>query len=234
MTPSNSKVVPTLFLASQSPRRAELLRQIAVPFAVVDGEIDEEVRNDESPIDYVTRMAREKVEAGYRDLVCHSDHPIVVLAADTIVVADIDSATIDTNSQQTNEAEAPIGGQSILGKPRDQKHAMSMLKQLSGRSHFVVTAFATIAQPRPLTSPSPQRLTQGLSRTRVRFTKVNETQAKWYWATGEPKGKAGGYAIQGLGAIFVDEIEGSYSGVVGLPLYEVSALLRELGVVPNA
>lgn len=233
MTTFDRKITPTLFLASQSPRRAELLRQIGIPFNVVDSEIDEKINSEETPIDYVSRMAKEKVEAGYQALKHHPENQFVVLAADTIVIATSHSV-VKTNAAVDDQVLRPTGLEMILGKPRDKDHALAMLKMLSGKSHYVVTAFATIEYDGSSFKGSKIDVKQRLTKTRVSFAVVSPAQAEWYWATGEPQGKAGGYAIQGLGAIFVDSIEGSYSGVVGLPLYETSALLAELGIVASS
>jgi len=182
-----------LILASQSPRRAELLRQIGVDFRVAPAHIDETPRRAESPADYVVRMAREKARA------TAAQHPgALVLGADTSVILD----------------------DRILGKPADREEGIAMLLALSGREHQVLTAVALAG-----THPG-----QALSASRVRFRPVGHEEAARYWATGEPADKAGGYAIQGLGAVFVERIEGSYSGIMGLPLFETAQLLADAGL----
>ena len=240
ITAFDGESLRTLFLASQSPRRAQLLRQIGIPFALVDSEIDEQARADERPIDYVSRMAKEKVAAGYQVLEQRGKQNFVVLAADTIVVAD-GGAAVEPGGKVADPSLAVTPGTAllttlgtaILGKPKDQGDAESMLMMLSAKSHFVVTAFAVMSHSNSLSAEAQRNLKVGLTQTRVSFASVSRAQAEWYWATGEPLGKAGGYAIQGLGAVFIDAIEGSYSGVVGLPLYETSILLREFGIVPK-
>jgi len=190
-----------LILASASPRRSELLRQVGVRFTILAADIDETRLCDESPADYVLRLALEKARAGYsrqsQNII--EDKKLPSLGADTIVVCD---------------------GQ-ILGKPRDQADAAAMLMALSGTVHVVMTAVAVSQGP-----CSSIRLTNTL----VRFRTISQSECQTYWQTGEPLGKAGGYAIQGLGAVFVDHLEGSYSGVVGLPLSETAEILGEFGI----
>ncbi len=182
-----------LILASQSPRRAELLRQIGVTFRVEPAHIDETPLADEPPADYVQRMAREKAEA------VASRHPQdLVLGADTSVILDGD----------------------ILGKPTDRAEGIAMLRELGGREHRVLTAVALAGTHQG----------QALSISRVRFRAIDVDEAARYWDSGEPVDKAGGYAIQGLGAVFVEHIEGSYSGIMGLPLFETARLLAATGL----
>jgi len=109
----------------------------------------------------------------------------------------------------------------IFGKPRDQADAAGMLESLSGREHDVLTAVATVVDGRSRSA---------LSRSRVRFRDIRPDEAALYWQSGEPADKAGGYAVQGLGAVFVSHLAGSYSGVVGLPVFETSALLADAGI----
>lgn len=184
-----------MYLASASPRRAELLSQLGVTFAVTPAAIDETPQNGEAPDAYVERVAREKVHAARAAL---QDRDAPVLAADTaVVVAD-----------------------RILGKPIDEADAARMLSSLSGRSHEVLTAVAAL---------DGDREDVVLSRTTVVFRPLDPDEFAAYWKTGEPRDKAGGYAIQGLGAMFVEEIHGSYSGVMGLPVYETARLLAGFG-----
>ncbi len=118
------------------------------------------------------------------------------------------------------DTEVVIDGE-VLGKPQDRNHGLAMLARLSGRTHEVLSAVAVVAGGRVLTR---------LSRSTVSFRVLTAEQCAVYWATGEPLGKAGGYAIQGRGALFVSDLHGSYSGVMGLPLYEIGELLCELGI----
>lgn len=184
-----------LYLASASPRRSELLRQLGVEIRVTPAEVDEAIRPGEVADAYVTRLALEKSRAALRTLEA-ADAP--VLAADTAVVVD----------------------DLILGKPRDAADAMRMLNLLSGRGHEVLTSVAVCDSARESVV---------VNRTDVRFRSLEPDEIAAYWQSGEPAGKAGGYAIQGMGAIFIEEIRGSYSGVMGLPLFETARLLRDFG-----
>jgi septum formation protein len=187
----------TLYLASASPRRRELLEQIGVAFEVQPVAVDESRQPQESPRDYVLRLARAKAEAAWT-LVARAQ-PGAVLAADTAVVV----------------------GDSILGKPRDRDDALAMLEQLSARTHEVLTALAL---------HSSHGLDSRVNVSRVTFRAVRQDEAERYWNTGEPRDKAGAYAIQGYAAVFIAALEGSYSGVMGLPLFETAELLSQAGV----
>lgn len=182
-----------LILASASPRRAELLRQIDVAFDTVVADIDEKALPNEAPLAYVQRMAREKALAVARTM---PDRP--VLGADTSVVL----------------------GARILGKPEGRAQAIDMLMALSGQTHQVITAVALCADT----------LQQVHSLSQVRFRSISRTEAEAYWATGEPADKAGSYAVQGRAAVFIEHIEGSYSGIMGLPLFETAQLLASVGL----
>lgn len=189
--------MPTLYLASGSPRRRELLTQIGVSFTTLSAQIDETPLIDESPAAYVQRLAHGKAVAGLASL--DDAAHVCVLGADTAVVLD---------------------GQ-ILGKPADRADALSMLAGLSGREHDVLTAVAVVDH---------QRVESCVVTSRVRFRPIAEPEAQAYWASGEPLDKAGSYAIQGLAAVFVEALQGSYSGVVGLPLCETADLLSRFGI----
>lgn len=186
---------PAIYLASASPRRQELLRQLGVAFDVVVTDVPETPAPGETARDYVQRLARTKAEAGAR-LARERGLPVrPVLGADTEVVIDGE----------------------ILGKLTDATHGRAMLKRLAGRTHDVLTAVALVANGSVRTA---------LSETRVTMARMTDAEIDSYWNSGEPADKAGGYAIQGRAAAFIERIEGSYSGVVGLPLYEVVQLLR--------
>jgi septum formation protein len=189
--------LPEIYLASQSPRRRELLDQIGVAYEVLAVEVDEQCRDNESADDYVRRIARDKAHSGWRQLPPARRRP--VLGADTAVVS---------------------GAGDILGKPRDREHALHMLQQLSGHTHAVLTAVALAG----VDGPVP------VSRSAVTFRTLTPAECAAYWETGEPVGKAGGYAIQGHAAVFIRHIEGSYSGVMGLPLFETAELLQQAGI----
>jgi septum formation protein len=186
-----------IYLASSSPRRRDLLRQLEVSFQILDPEVDESIRRDETPDALVRRLAALKAETGRRLLADGGTD--LVLGADTIVV-------------QNGE---------VLGKPRDANHACELLMRLSGCCHRVLSAVALA---------SADGTGMRLSETRVCFRKMTRQECESYAATGEPLDKAGGYAIQGRAAAFISDLQGSYSGVVGLPLYETAELLKEAGV----
>ncbi|WP_211826017.1 Maf family protein [Kistimonas asteriae] len=189
----------SLYLASRSPRRREILDQIGVLYDLVAGDIDETPKAGEAPETYVTRMASEKARAGLAAMVQGQLVQRPVLAADTSVVVDV----------------------KILGKPADREEALAMLTALGGREHQVMSAVAIA---------DGERLESRLSVTRVLFSPLSEAQIARYWETGEPQDKAGAYGIQGLGGVFVRELQGSYSGVVGLPIAETVDLLDCVGV----
>lgn len=185
-----------VFLASASPRRLELLRQIGIACRVLPVSVDESVQPPERPAEYVRRLAQLKAEAGWK---VQNAPQAVVLGADTSVVL----------------------GEEILGKPRDAEEGAAMLLKLSGRTHQVLTAVAVRTA-----AGSEGRL----SRSEVTFRAIGRAEARAYWETGEPQDKAGGYAVQGLGAVFIAHLNGSFSGVMGLPLFETAALLGAAGV----
>ncbi len=189
-----------LILASASPRRTELLAQIGISHIVHSVDIDETPLQAEEAIVYVTRVAAEKSAKCIQSI----DMGLPVLAADTIVV---------------------INGK-ILGKPRNENHALEMLKQLSGQDHTVYSA-VSFRKPGLLDECAHF---QTISKTEVKFRNLKTKEIHAYWKTGEPQGKAGAYAIQGLGGIFVESIKGSFSGVVGLPLFETAELLSKQGI----
>jgi septum formation protein len=182
-----------LFLASRSPRRHQLLSQLGVAFQAVDITVDECPMTDESPEDYVRRVAREKAWAGRE--AC-GEPAALVLGADTEVVLD---------------------GR-VLGKPADRSDARRMLRSLGGRSHRVLSAVSLAG---------PRGLREALSETVVWFAAIDPDLLERYLESDEFRDKAGAYAIQGLAAGFISRIEGSYSGVMGLPLYETACLLEQ-------
>jgi len=186
-----------IYLASASPRRRELLCQLDIEFEAMPSDLVEVPLPDESPSQYVVRVALDKARHVARALAARGRSPAPVLGADTEVVLDGE----------------------ILGKPVDAKHGQAMLKRLAGRTHEVLSAIALIAGGRERTA---------LARSRVTFAPLTDAEIAAYWASGEPADKAGGYAIQGRAAAFITHIEGSYSGIVGLPLHELDRLLREL------
>lgn len=191
-----------LYLASASPRRRELLRQLGIDFDVLPTKVAEEPQRGESPRSYVTRLARAKARVGVELMRAQRLPERPVLGADTEVVLDGE----------------------ILGKPRDRAHGLAMLARLSGRTHQVLTAVSVLQQ---------DEVHEALSESRVTFAPLSAAEIEQYWATGEPADKAGGYAIQGRAAAFIARIEGSYTGIVGLPLFELAQLLKRIGRDPG-
>lgn len=196
----------SIYLASRSPRRRELLTHIGVRFHLllfrshpgIDPEVGEYVRPAESPRDYVQRMARAKAEAGWKRVLERNLPRAPVLAADTAVAL----------------------GERVFGKPAGGREAAEFLAALSGRWHDVLTAVAIRYE---------ERLETALSASEVRFRDLSAEEIRDYVASGECDDKAGAYAVQGRAARFVAEIRGSHSGIVGLPLYETAQLLDRLG-----
>ena len=197
---------PSVYLASKSPRRQELLRQLGVEFDELllreapgrRRDIVEAPRKGEPPQEYVKRIARLKSSVGWHRMQRRGLAPKPVLGADTEVVLD----------------------GAALGKPADAAAAAAMLAALSDRSHEVITAVAIRWQT---------QIAQAVSTSRVTFRAIAHDEIERYVATGEPFDKAGGYAIQGKAAAFVQHLEGSYSGVMGLPLFEMAEILARIG-----
>lgn len=192
-----------LVLASASPRRKELLEQLGYQFALNPVDIDETPFTDELPAQYLPRMSKSKALYASKELDC--DKQTLILASDTSVIAQ---------------------GR-ILGKPRDKAHFIEMMESMSGQWHEVMTSIAVLT-----VSPNDEKVEpiEQTVVTRVKFNSLSKEQIEAYWLTGEPCDKAGGYGIQGKGAIFVERIEGSYSNVVGLPLQETANLLSAQGI----
>jgi septum formation protein len=196
-----------IYLASKSPRRRELLRQVGVEFELLMlrsdparcVDVSEDVLPGEDPNAYVARVASEKGAFAWAMLQQRRQPLRPVLAADTTV-------TIDGL---------------ILGKPQNNDEAVEMLERLSGRTHQVLTSVAVHF------TDTAEQITQV---SNVRFAQLSPAAIKAYCATSEPYDKAGGYGIQGLAALFVEQIEGSHSGIMGLPLFETATLLRKAGM----
>ena len=192
-----------IYLASRSPRRRELLKQVGVPFEVLllrdhpgrNVDVDETPQPGEVPGDYVRRVCRLKAAAAWERVLQRKLRKFPVLAADTVVAVD------DT----------------ILGKPGDAARAAEMLKLLSGREHRVLTAVALKLD---------DRIEMLVSESHVRFAELSQSDIEAYVASGESTDKAGAYAIQGRAQAFVTELRGSHSGVMGLPLHETTQLLK--------
>lgn len=196
-----------IYLASKSPRRRELLRQVGIDFELLllrdasprGPDVTEIVLPGELPEAYVARVTQEKASTAWNILQMRRLPPRPVLAADTTVVL----------------------GQQILGKPANQTEALAMLRQLSGQTHLVLTSLAVHYEAQNLHCTQVSEVT---------FTTLSEQQMLEYCATQEPYDKAGGYGIQGMAARYISHISGSYSGIMGLPLFETTALLRQAGI----
>lgn len=214
-----------LYLASGSPRRRELLTQIGVPFSVVSAPIDETPLPNESAPAYVERLARAKAAAGLASL----EPPVQAVrghACSHRYSADPVGAGVPAKAPKgpavvLGADTAVVLDGRILGKPENREDALAMLADLSGREHQVLTAVAV---------SDGQRVHSLCVTSKVRFRVISADEAQRYWASGEPADKAGGYAIQGLGAVFVTGLSGSYSAVVGLPLSETAELLGQFGI----
>jgi septum formation protein len=207
MSLTPNKMQNKIYLASKSPRRRELLRQVGIEFELLllrdamprGPDVSEIVLPNELPEIYVARVTQEKASAAWSHMQARRlpFHP--VLAADTTVVIE----------------------QQILGKPANQSEAIEMLRRLSGKTHQVLTSLAVQHQGASF------HCTQSSD---VTFAALTDAQILAYCATQEPYDKAGGYGIQGLAARFISHISGSYSGIMGLPLFETTALLRQAGI----
>lgn len=192
-----------LILASASPRRKELLSLLVKEFEVLPADIDETPNHQEKAEEYVVRMAVEKAKAAsikYHQQV-GSHSSAVFLASDTSVVVD----------------------GHILGKPTSLEDSRSMLRRLSGRSHQVITSLC-------ICNLEQEHVATQCVVSDVLFREISDVEIDQYWKTKEPQDKAGSYGIQGLGSVFVRSISGSYSAVVGLPLYETAQLLTQFGI----
>ncbi|HEY4999039.1 MAG TPA: Maf family protein [Usitatibacter sp.] len=201
--------ITMIYLASRSPRRRELLAQIGVKFEPLlfregprqDADTDEAVRPDEQPDEYVRRVTRLKAEAAWQRIVMRRG-----LHRQPVLAADTTVA---------------LGGE-ILGKPVDRDDAERILNLLSGTQHRVMTAVSIAFE---------ERFEIAVSNSLVTFATLDPSRISAYVQSGEPFDKAGAYGIQGRAGAFIERIEGSYSGVMGLPLYETAELLRKFGIV---
>ncbi len=187
----------TIYLASKSPRRQELLKQIGINFKILESDIDESQLAAESVEDYVQRLAEDKARTAIEKYKPNDE--LVVLAADTVVYVN----------------------DRVFGKPSNQDQALIMLKQLSNQEHDVYTSIFVL---------KGKVFYRKTVRSSVLFKKLTNQEMDDYIASGEYRGKAGAYAIQGLAALFISEIRGSYSAVMGLPLYETGELLGRFGL----
>ena len=197
----------SIYLASRSPRRRELLRQIGVDFEMLllradprrTVDVDETPLAGEAPGAYALRVARNKAEVGVRAVAMRGLRPKPVLAADTTVAL----------------------GDDIIGKPEGREHAEQILAALSGREHRVISVVALASR---------DQIEERVSVSAVTFRNLSAAEIRRYVETGEPLDKAGAYGIQGKAGMFVPRIEGSYSGIMGLPLAETTELLQKFGI----
>ncbi len=192
-----------VYLASQSPRRKQLLEQIGVRYELLLASPDEDAESlerevpGEAPLTYVKRVTQLKLEAAVKRMEARGLKPAPVLCADTTVAL----------------------GRVILGKPENEQDAVRILKTLSGQTHRVLTAVAVA---------SGRRRYLSVSFSKVTFARMKLSEIKAYVATGEPFGKAGAYGVQGMAAAYISDIQGSYSGIMGLPLFETAELLKNI------
>jgi septum formation protein len=201
----SAETSPFLYLASQSPRRRQLLEQIGVRYELLlpdddeDSEALEAVQGGEAPARYVRRVTGLKLDAAVARMKRRGLPAAPVLCSDTTVAL----------------------GRTIYGKPSDARDAARMLRELSGHTHRVLTAVAVQAG---------RRRAEAVSDSRVSFATLTPADIRAYVASGEPMGKAGAYAVQGRAAVHISRIDGSYTGIMGLPLHETARLLKEIGL----
>jgi len=204
-----------IYLASQSPRRQEILTQIGVKFQLLLADPSEDVESleiqlpDEPALIYVKRVTLAKLAAAKQRLHARGLDLAPILCADTTVALMLED-----------------GKEIILGKPANQHDAKRILQLLSGKTHDVHTAVAVLSNPH-INNDQPKLL---VSSSQVTFKSLTDEEINTYISTNEPMGKAGAYGIQGIGGCFISRISGSYSGIMGLPLYETSQLMHETGV----
>lgn len=190
-----------IYLASGSPRRRELLQQIGISYRTVVADVDETLLPGEQPAAYAARLALAKARAGWDLVAAHHGK------VEPMPVLGADTAVVLDSV--------------ILGKPRDRSEGLAMLAALSGREHRVMSAVALVAGDRKAVR---------VQQSRVSFRLLTQAECEAYWDSGEPADKAGAYGIQGRAAVFIAGLEGSYSGVMGLPLFETAELLQEFGI----
>lgn len=189
-----------IVLASSSPRRSELLRQVGLEFKVVSSGIDEVFDARLTPEELVQELSRQKASDVAEKLKSRGGESFLVIGADTVVVKD-----------------------AVLGKPKDNREAFEMLRTLSGQWHEVITGITVI-------DTADNRSTSSFEKTRVKMREITDREIQSYIRTGEPLDKAGAYGIQGMGAVLVEKIEGCYFTVVGLPLAKLATLLNDFGI----
>jgi septum formation protein len=215
-----------IYLASQSPRRQELLTQIGVEFELLLADSNEDAESleiqlpDEAALDYVKRVTLAKLTAAKQRLQARSLPSAPILCADTTVALNLENENEKQDIQNKSTKEI------ILGKPTDHQDAKRILQLLSGKTHQVHTAVAMASNPH-INSDKPKLM---VSSSQVTFKSLTDVEINAYISTHEPMGKAGAYGIQGIGGCLISSISGSFSGIMGLPLYETSQLMHETGV----
>lgn len=215
---------PSIYLASQSPRRQELLTQIGVKFELLLADPSEDAESletqlpNEPALVYVKRVTLAKLAAAKQRLHARGLDLAPILCADTTVALMLEDVNQDNQNQSSKEV--------ILGKPTDHQDAKRILQLLSGKTHQVHTAVAVLSNPH-INHDQPKIL---VSSSQVTFKSLTDEEINAYILTNEPMGKAGAYGIQGIGGCLISNISGSYSGIMGLPLFETSQLLNETGV----
>jgi septum formation protein len=218
---------PFIYLASQSPRRQELLTQIGVKFELLLADSSEDAESleiqlpNEPALAYVMRVTLTKLMAAKQRLHVRGLHSVPILCADTTVVLTLED---QNESEQNNQNKS--NKEIILDKPTDHQDAIRILQLLSGKTHQVHTAVAVAGKPH-INDDEPRLL---VSSSQVTFKSLSNEEINAYILTNEPMGKAGAYGIQGIGGCLIKEISGSFSGIMGLPLYETSQLMHETGV----
>jgi septum formation protein len=202
-----------IYLASASPRRSALLDQIGVPHRVQPVDVDESASGGEPPDQYVRRLAVLKAETLWQKLAAEQRQSAAHQCANSAGAGRAGAAVLGADT-------AVVLDDAILGKPRDEQDCLRMLKLLSARTHQVFTAVALRA------SGGCQ---SRVNVSEVTFRKLADEEIRCYWRSGEPADKAGAYAVQGRAALFIERIAGSYSGIMGLPLFETGELLAAVG-----
>ncbi len=188
-----------IILASSSPRRQEILKMLKIPFRVIMPNVDETISSAVNNEEIPELLAREKVTAVIRSLPAGQEIPWI-LGADTVI----------------------LYGSKVYGKPQNQEEAFEYIKTFQGKSHYVLTALV-------LYNGKTHNSTSRICKTKVTFAPMTDEEIQWYVDTGDWHGAAGGYRIQGSASLFISKIEGSYSGVIGLPIYELFDILKEQG-----
>jgi septum formation protein len=203
-----------IYLASKSPRRQELLTQMGVPFKLLEQQAEELLQENESAEEFVTRLAKDKAISSHKLLQQKKSLESILKTVENAPVLGADTIVVVTNKKDHNQ-------EIILGKPKDKNDALQMLRLLSNNTHKVYTSVCMTDGLQTLTT---------LSYSQVSFCRLSEQDIEDYCNSGEPEGKAGSYAIQGKAATFISHISGSYSSIMGLPIYETNELIKRFNI----